>query len=138
MSNDTVLVKIGAQKLKDYFTERINRELSDSLNPINQDALNNPFALLTGVEPLIDRDYRITVGPLRIVSTLERISGTYFPASIIPGNYLTNPDSQQAFFGQIVNAFNQTGLGKLAAKLFRKYWYCISLSVPGQRFISLA
>ena len=119
MSNDTVLVKIGAQKLKDYFTERINREISDSLNPINQDALNNPFALLTGVEPLIDRDYRITVGPLRIVSTLERISGTYFPASIIPGNYLTNPDSQQAFFGQIVNAFNQTGLGKLASKLFR-------------------
>ena len=119
MSNDTSLVKFGAQKLKDYFTERINREIADAANPINTDALSNPFGFLTGVEPLIDRDFRITVGPLRIVSTLERISGTYVPTSIIPGNYLTNPDSEQSLFGQISNAFNKTGLGKLAQRLFR-------------------
>jgi len=119
MSNDTSLVKFGAQKLKDYFTERINRELLDAVNPINTDALSNPFGFLTGVEPLIDRDFRITVGPNRIISTLERISGTYVPTSIIPGNYLTNPESEQSLFGQISNAFNRTGLGKLAQRIFR-------------------
>jgi len=119
LSNDTVLVKIGAQKLKDYFTERISREIADNANPINMDALSNPFEMITGVEPLIDRDFRITVGSTRILTTLERISGTYFPDSIIPGQYLTDPESQQSFYGQIKNAFNRTGLGQLAQRIFR-------------------
>jgi hypothetical protein len=119
LSNDTVLVKIGAQKLKDYFTERISREIADIANPINMDALSNPFEMITGVEPLIDRDFRITVGSTRILSTIERISGTYFPSSIIPGQYLTDPNSEQSFYGQIKSAFNRTGLGGLAQRIFR-------------------
>ena len=119
LSNDTKLAKFGAQKLKDYFTERINNEIANILNPINTDALSNPFELITGVEPLIDRDFRITVGPTMVISTLERISGTQLPSSIIPGSYLTDPQSQQSLFGQIKQAFNNTGLGKLAQRLFR-------------------
>jgi hypothetical protein len=119
LSNDTVLVKIGAQKLKDYFTERISREIADIVNPINMDALSNPFEMITGVEPLIDRDFRITVGSTRILSTIERISGAYFPSSIIPGQYLTDPNSEQSFYGQIKSAFNRTGLGGLAQRIFR-------------------
>jgi hypothetical protein len=119
LSNDTVLVKIGAQKLKDYFTERISREIADIANPINTDALSNPFEMITGVEPLIDRDFRITVGSTRILTTLERISGTYFPDSIIPGQYLTDPNSEQSLYGQIKSAFNRTGLGSLAQRIFR-------------------
>jgi hypothetical protein len=119
LSNDTVLVKIGAQKLKDYFTERVSREIADIANPINMDALSNPFEMITGVEPFIDRDFRITVGSTRILTTLERISGTYFPNSIIPGQYLTDPNSEQSLYGQIKSAFNRTGLGSLAQRIFR-------------------
>jgi len=119
LSNDTVLAKIGAQKLKDYYTERISRQVANMANPINSDALSNPFEMVTGVEPLIDRDFRITVGSTRILTTLEKISGTYFPNSIIPGQYLTDPNSQQSLYGQIKSAFNKTGLGSLAQRILR-------------------
>jgi hypothetical protein len=120
LANDTTLAKIGAQKLKDYFNERLSREVADIANLfINTDALSNPFGLITGTEKLIEKDYRITVGTTRILTTLERISGTYFPSSIIPGQYFTDPDSQSSFFSQLRNAFNNTGLGQIAQRLLR-------------------
>lgn len=62
------------------------------------DALEGNIAtainILTGKEPLIERNYKITVAktlPGKAIDFLQTIAGVEFPWSEIPGDYLTNP-----------------------------------------------
>jgi len=94
LSQDSYLAKIGAQYLKNAFQERIAQQIeNDTIGRVNLDALQDPFTaieVLRGAEPLVERNYRITVpnGPIaRSIDILTQVTGTYIPASPIPGDY---------------------------------------------------
>jgi len=119
LSQDTYLAKIGAAQLKGLFEERIAAEIAQAtVGAINLDTLTDPFTasqLATGQQPFFDRNWKISQPEnvaLAAVSLANRVSGTYFPASFIPGDYFeevnpyTNPRQTSAALN-IVN--NLTG-----------------------------
>jgi hypothetical protein len=94
LSSDTYLAKIGATQLKFAFNERIAQEIAQStVGVINLDTISDPFSaslLATGQQPFFIRNWKITVPEnpvLAAVSLANRLTGTYFPVSFIPGNY---------------------------------------------------
>ena len=100
LSQDSFLTQIGAGELKFAFNERIKSEQEQILSSIvNLDSLQDPFEaslVATGQQPLIGKNWKITVpeNPLLAgVSFLNRITGTYFPVSFIPGDYFDEPDN---------------------------------------------
>ena len=112
LSQDTYLAKIGATQLRGLFEERIAAEIAQAtVGVINLDTITNPFTasqLATGQQPFFDRNWKISQPEnivLATVSLANRISGTYFPASFIPGDYFNevNPYTNP---GQTSNALN--------------------------------
>ena len=64
--------------------------LIDALQGNTTTAIN----LLTGREPLIEKNYKITVAktlPGKAIDFLQTVAGVEFPWSEIPGDYLSNP-----------------------------------------------
>jgi len=123
LSSDTYLAKIGASQLKFAFDERVAQEIDQAtIGAINLDTISDPFTaslLATGQQPFFIRDWRITVpeNPLvNAVGLLNRITGTYFPVSFIPGDYFnensvyTNPQQQ----GGALNTINNLTGGLLS------------------------
>ena len=127
LSQDTYLAKIGAAQLKSLFEERIASEiLQASVGSVNLDSLQDPFSasmVATGKQPFFTKNWRITVpeNPISAAVTLaNRLTGTYFPVSFIPGDYfdesfIDNPQTEKAlnvannltggFLGPILNKF---------------------------------
>ena len=127
LSQDTYLAKIGAAQLKSLFEERIASEiLQASVGSVNLDSLQDPFSasmVATGKQPFFTKNWRITVpeNPITAAVTLaNRLTGTYFPVSFIPGDYfdesfIDNPQTEAAlnvannltggFLGPILNKF---------------------------------
>ena len=127
LSQDTYLAKIGAAQLKSLFEERIASEiLQASVGSVNLDSLQDPFSasmVATGKQPFFTKNWRITVpeNPITAAVTLaNRLTGTYFPVSFIPGDYfdesfIDNPQTEDAlnvannltggFLGPILNKF---------------------------------
>ena len=127
LSQDTYLAKIGAAQLKSLFEERIASELLQaSVGSVNLDSLQDPFSasmVATGKQPFFTKNWRITVpeNPIKASVTLaNRLTGTYFPVSFIPGDYfdesfIDNPQTEAAlnvvnnltggFLGPILNKF---------------------------------
>jgi hypothetical protein len=127
LSQDTYLAKIGAAQLKSLFEERIASEiLQASVGSVNLDSLQDPFSasmIATGQQPFFTKNWRITVpeNPISASVTLaNRLTGTYFPVSFIPGDYfdesfIDNPQTEKAlnvannltggFLGPILNKF---------------------------------
>ena len=127
LSQDTYLAKIGAAQLKSLFEERIASEiLQASVGSVNLDSLQDPFSasmVATGKQPFFTKNWRITVpeNPITAAVTLaNRLTGTYFPVSFIPGDYfdesfIDNPQTESAlnvannltggFLGPILNKF---------------------------------
>jgi hypothetical protein len=127
LSQDTYLAKIGAAQLKSLFEERIASEiLQASVGSVNLDSLQDPFSasmIATGQQPFFTKNWRITVpeNPISASVTLaNRLTGTYFPVSFIPGDYfdesfIDNPQTESAlnvgnnltggFLGPILNKF---------------------------------
>jgi len=127
LSQDTYLAKIGAAQLKSLFEERIASEiLQASVGSVNLDSLQDPFSasmVATGKQPFFTKNWRITVpeNPITASVTLaNRLTGTYFPVSFIPGDYfnesfIDNPQTEAAlnvannltggFLGPILNKF---------------------------------
>ena len=116
LSQDTYLAKIGASQLNFAFEERIAQELNQAtIGVINLDSLSDPFTaslLATGQQPFFIRDWRITVPENPLVNSLtlaNRITGTYFPVSFIPGDYFNenspynNPQQQNGVLNTINN-----------------------------------
>ena len=116
LSSDSYLAKIGATQLKFAFEERIAQELNQAtVGAINLDTVTDPFTaslLASGQQPFFIRDWKITVpeNPLvNAVNLANRITGTYFPVSFIPGDYFnentpyTNPQQQNGALNTINN-----------------------------------
>ena len=111
LSQDSYLAKIGAVELKGYFEDRIAQELIQlSLGSINLSSLQDPFSasmLATGQQPFFTKNWKITVPEnplLAAVSFANRLTGTYFPVSFIPGDYFDDPDP--VYSPQTQNALN--------------------------------
>ncbi len=127
LSEDTYLAKIGAAQLKSLFEERIASELLQAtIGSVNLDSLQDPFSasmVATGKQPFFTKNWRITVpeNPITASVTLaNRLTGTYFPVSFIPGDYfdesfIDKPQIESAlnvvnnltggFLGPILNKF---------------------------------
>jgi hypothetical protein len=94
LSQDSFLAKIGASQLNFLFQERVNAEIyQNTIGLVNLSSLQDPFdaaLLATGQQPLINRNWRITVPENPLVNAadfLTRLAGAYWPVSFIPGSY---------------------------------------------------
>ncbi len=92
---DSPLQQAGAIQLRAEFQERIAQELyQETIGRLSfVDALQDPvdaLEIVTGRQPLIDRNYSITQ-PKSIVGQgldfVSRLTGVYVPYSYIPGDY---------------------------------------------------
>lgn len=99
LSEDTFLAKIGASQLKFAFNERVAQEINQAtVGAINLDTITDPFSaslLATGQQPFFIKNWKITVPEnpvLASVSLANRLTGTYFPVSFIPGDYFDETD----------------------------------------------
>jgi hypothetical protein len=129
LSSDSYLAKIGASQLKFAFDERVAQELEQAtVGAINLDTLTDPLSaslLATGQQPFFIKNWKITVPEnpaLAAVSLANRLTGTYFPVSFIPGDYFdesSNPINKpqtEAALGVINNL-----TGGLLAPVLNKY-----------------
>ena len=94
VSTDSYLAKIGAQTLHNTFKNRIGVEIEkNTIGKLSLVSLQDPFdisLILSGKQPLIARNWRITVpeNPIAALGDFAtRISGAYWPVSFIPGDY---------------------------------------------------
>ncbi len=129
LSSDSFIAKIGAVQLKKLFEERIATEIYQRTvgraNLFNASSGSNIFGFLTNRIPLVEPNYQITVpgNPLlAAVDLAQRLSGTYFPVSPIPGSYWDTEIrlGQPTTIQQIQSAFSfvtQSGIGKFFARL---------------------
>jgi hypothetical protein len=116
LSQDSYLAKIGAAQLKGYFEDRIAAELEQAtIGSINLDTLSDPFSaslLASGQQPFFIKNWKITVPEnplLAAVSFANRLSGTYFPVSFIPGDYFDENNPEGNVSGALNTANNLTG-----------------------------
>ena len=128
LSSDTYLAQIGASQLKFAFNERIAQELEQAtIGAINLDTISDPLSaslLATGQQPFFIRNWKITVPEnpvLAAVSLANRLTGTYFPVSFIPGDYFDddhpiNGPQTEAALG-VANSLT----GGLLAPIMNKY-----------------
>ena len=128
LSSDTYLAQIGASQLKFAFNERVAQEIQQAtIGSINLDTLTDPFSaslLATGQQPLFVRNWKITVPEnpaLAAVSLANRLTGTYFPVSFIPGDYFddNNPINKPQTEAALGVANNLTG--GLLSPILNKY-----------------
>ena len=102
--NESELFKFAANNIKNNpdgpVLSRISRNIDTATNGRLRllDALNGntstAFNIVTGREPLVDPNNRITVAktlPGKVIDFLQTVSGTQLPFSEIPGDYLSNP-----------------------------------------------
>ena len=94
LSQDSFIARLGAQTLRDLFVERINLEIyQNTVGAVNLASLQDPFEaslLITGQQPLVYRNWRITVPENIVVAAFDfatRLAGAYWPVSPIPGDY---------------------------------------------------
>jgi hypothetical protein len=114
LSEDSYLARLGATTLRNEFRERIAREIrQNTVGRINlPNAISDPFEalqILQGKRPLIERDWVITRPDniaLRAADFAARLSGTYYPSSVIPGEYFQFSEQNLSLYGQISFAFN--------------------------------
>jgi hypothetical protein len=116
LSQDSYIAKLGAESLKFAIQARIDAELFQrTLGAVNLDVLSDPFEaglVATGREPLIYRDYRITVPENPITAGAEltlRLTGAYLPFSLIPGDYFLEnvPGAGSTQINRALNVINK-------------------------------
>lgn len=127
LSSDSYLARLSATNLKKLFQERIDVQRKKESPSQNQlDSLKDPYTaglMATGKQPLIVRDYTITVPetPQNAASSLQtRLGDTFYPVSPIPGDYfnentLLAGSTQQA--STALNAANRLVGGLLGGAL---------------------
>jgi hypothetical protein len=116
LSQDSYLAKIGATQLKGYFEDRIALEIQQmTIGSINLDTLSDPFSaslLATGQQPFFIKNWKITVPESPVfaaISFANRLTGTYFPVSFIPGDYFDENDPVGNVPSSLNTANNLTG-----------------------------
>jgi hypothetical protein len=120
---DSVSAQLSLQYLKKNLEYRVQQNVrNETIGRVALiDALRDPFnvsLLLAGKRPIIYRDWTITnnrgvVG--NAVDILQKIAGTYFPVSLIPGDYFDEDVEQQNVGGvkQVIKAFKDGFSGAL-------------------------
>jgi outer membrane protein OmpA-like peptidoglycan-associated protein len=116
LSQDSYIAQIGAIQLNFAFQSTIASEIfQNTIGAVNLQGLQDPFELsliLSGQEPLIYRNWRITVPENPILAAFDfatRLAGAYWPVSPIPGDYFEdntlNGQTQQT--STALNVVNQ-------------------------------
>jgi hypothetical protein len=126
LSQDSFIARLGAQTLKKEFEERIASQIrQDTLgraNILNVTSGTDVVNILTGVVPIIEPVYTITVTANPILAATNfalRLGGSILPVSPIPGSYF-DPNTtlgQPTTIQQISNAFRRSGVGKFFNRL---------------------
>jgi len=126
MSQDSFIVKLGAQTLRREFEARIAAQIrQDTIgraNILNINSGTDIVNILSGVVPIIEPNYTITVTANPILAAANfalRLGGSILPVSPIPGSYFDpniNP-GQSTTIQQMTNAFRNTGVGKFFNRL---------------------
>ena len=113
LSQDSFIARLGAETLRNLFRERIATEIYQStVGAVNLASLQDPFEaslLITGQQPLVYRDWKITIPEnpiLRTVDLATRLSGAYWPVSPIPGDYFDENQSNGAQTNQTSTALS--------------------------------
>jgi len=115
LSQDSFIARIGAESLRFAFGQRIGAEIfQNTVGQVNLESLQDPFEislLVTGQQPLVYRNWRITVPEnpiLRTVDLITRLSSAYWPVSPIPGDYFDdNSGVQNQQTSLALNTINQ-------------------------------
>jgi hypothetical protein len=126
LSQDSFIARLGAQTLRKEFNERIASQIrQDTLgraNILNVSSGTDIVNILTGVVPIIEPVYTITVTANPILAATNfalRLGGSILPVSPIPGSYF-DPNTtlgQPTTIQQLSNAFRQSGVGKFFNRL---------------------
>jgi outer membrane protein OmpA-like peptidoglycan-associated protein len=94
LSQDSYIAQIGSIQLNFAFQSTISSEIfQNTVGVVNLQGLQDPFEIsliLSGQEPLIYRNWRITVPENPILAGVDfatRLAGAYWPVSPIPGDY---------------------------------------------------
>ena len=125
-SQDSFIARLGAQTLRKEFRDRIAAQIrQDTLgraNILNVSSGTDIVNILTGVVPIIEPVYTITVTANPILAATNfalRLGGSILPVSPIPGSYF-DPNTtlgQPTTIQQLSNAFRQSGVGKFFNRL---------------------
>ena len=94
VSNDSYLAKLAVKSLRGLLKKRIDDEIyRNTVGLVNLQSLSDPFEaslLAAGKEPLVYRNWRITVPEFPVTRAFDlatRLTGGYWPVSLIPGDY---------------------------------------------------
>ena len=126
MSQDSFIVKLGAQTLRREFEARIAAQIrQDTIgraNILNINSGSDIVNILSGVVPIIEPNFTITVTVNPILAAANfalRLGGSILPVSPIPGSYFDPNISlrQPTTIQQMTNAFRNTGVGKFFNRL---------------------
>jgi len=126
LSQDSFIARLGAQTLRREFEERIaaqiRQETIDRANILNVSSGTDIVNILTGIVPIIEPNFRITVNANPLFSAANfalRLAGSIIPVSTIPGSYFDrniNPGPQTTI-GQLSSAFVRSGVGRFFNRL---------------------
>jgi hypothetical protein len=126
LSQDSFIARLGAQTLRREFEQRIAAQIrQDTLgraNILNVSSGTDLVNILTGVVPIIEPVYTITVTANPILAAANfalRLGGSILPVSPIPGSYF-DPNvtlGQPTTIQQLGNAFRQSGVGRFVNRL---------------------
>ena len=126
LSQDSFIARLGAQTLRKEFEERIASQIrQDTIgraNILNVSSGTDIVNILTGVVPIIEPNFTITVTANPILAATNfalRLGGSILPVSPIPGSYF-DPNTtlgQPTTIQQLSNAFRRSGVGKFFNRL---------------------
>lgn len=121
LSQDSFIARLGAQTLRKEFEERIATQIEQDTigraNILNVSSGTDLVNILSGVVPILEPNYTITVTSNPIIAATNfalRLGGSILPTSTIPGSYFDqniNP-GQPTTIQQMTNAFRQSAVGK--------------------------
>jgi hypothetical protein len=126
LSQDSFIARLGAQTLRREFEERIatqiRQETIDRANILNISSGTDVVNILSGIVPIIEPNFRITVNANPLFSAANfalRLAGSILPVSTIPGSYFDpniNPGPQTTI-QQLSSAFVRSGVGRFFNRL---------------------
>jgi hypothetical protein len=126
LSQDSYIVKLGAQTLKREFQERIAAQIEQDTvgraNVFSVDGVGDIVNILNGRVPLIEPNWTITAPETPILAATNfilRLAGSILPVSPIPGSYFDESinQGQPNIFQQAANAVRDTAVGNFFSNL---------------------
>ena len=126
LSQDSFIVKLGAQTLRKEFEERIATQIKKQTvgrsNFLNVDGVSDVVNIINGNVPLIEPNWTITIPENPILAANDfilRLGGSVLPVSTIPGSYWdTNTTLRQpTSIDQLRSAFRNSSVGNFVSNL---------------------